>query len=178
VRQGTQTVVLDPDRAANMRLLGLEIELMPTTPERLAAFVERQVYSGAALLEAAERRIDPCQVDELEAITELLAQGTDPDTNNDRFKYVRAYWMMIAVWTKNRFFVRETAWYFELLEKNAHLRSSYGLPPEHLTMLYHRLNAKLRDRQGAAIAYLEMVREIGTPLPHGAACTSSADEVV
>jgi len=69
--------------------------------------------------------------------------------------------MMIAVWTKNRFFVRETAWYFDLLEKKPHLRSSYGLPPEHLTMLYSRINAKLRHRQGAAIAYLEMVREIG-----------------
>src|SRR5215813_12720172 len=40
VRQGSPTMVLDPDLATDMRLLGLEIELMPPTSQALSAFAE------------------------------------------------------------------------------------------------------------------------------------------
>src|SRR5687767_4245837 len=55
VRQGSPTIVLDPDEATEIRLLSLEIELMPD----VQSLIERQVYGGAALLELAEQRIAP-----------------------------------------------------------------------------------------------------------------------
>jgi DNA-binding FadR family transcriptional regulator len=160
VRQGSSTMVLDPDRAANMRLLCLEIELMAPTAEGFATLAERQIYSGAALLELAEQRIDLAQVDELERITDRLSQVPDPDVHGGWLEHVRAYWMLIALWTHNRLYLRETAWYFNLLERQPELCSAHTWPSEHLAILYRRLNAKLRERHGAAAAYLEMVRQI------------------
>jgi DNA-binding FadR family transcriptional regulator len=157
VRQGSPTMVLDPDRATDMRLLGLEIELMPPTPENLASFAERQIYSGAALLDLAEQRIEPHQIDELEKITECIAEV--PDLNEEWIKHERAYWMVIAQGAKNRLYVRETAWYFNLLERQPRFRSVYTVLPMHRAAFYRKLNEKIRTRQGSAAMYLEMLRE-------------------
>ncbi|HVW25267.1 MAG TPA: GntR family transcriptional regulator [Polyangiaceae bacterium] len=157
VRQGSPTMVLDPDRATDMRLLGLEIELMPPTPEGLAAFAERQIYSGAALLDLAEQRIEPHQIDELEAVTERLAEV--PELNDEWLKLERAYWTIIAHGAKNRIYVRETAWYFNLLERQPWFRSVYTVLPANRAAFYRKLNEKIRARQGSAAMYLEMLRE-------------------
>jgi GntR family transcriptional repressor for pyruvate dehydrogenase complex len=157
VRQGSPTLVLDPDRATDMRLLGLEIELMPWSSEGLAAFAERQIYSGAALLDLAEQRMEPHELDELEKITEQLAEV--PDLNEDWLKLERAYWTVIAHGAKNRIYVRETAWYFNLLERQPRFRSVYTVLPANRASFYRKLNENLRRRQGSAAMYLEMLRE-------------------
>ena len=156
VRQGSPTMVLDPDRATDMRLLGLEIELIPPTPEGLAAFAERQIHSGAALIDLAEQRLEPSEIDELEAITEEIAAV--PELNDEWLRHERRYWMKIAQGAHNRLYVRETAWYFNLLERQPRFRAVYTVLPSQRAAFYRLLNANLRKRQGSAAMYLEMLR--------------------
>jgi len=162
VRQGSPTMVLDPDLATDMRLLGLEIELMAPTEEGLSAFAERQIYSGAALLELAEQRIETSQIGELDAITEQIARASDQ--GEEWLKLERAYWILIARAAKNRLYIRETVWYFNLLERQPRFRSRKNVTPALQAAFYGRLNAKIRERRGSAAFYLEMLREY---LPNG-----------
>jgi len=158
VHQGNRTLVLDPDRAANVHLLGLETELMSSSSDWLAAFAERQIYSAAGLLALAERRIEPHQVQVLEEITERLTRAPVSDDAADWFEHTRSYWMTIAEWTKNRLYVRDTAWFFKVLESRPHLQAMCSWPVRCRAANHRRLNATLRARRGSAEAYLEMVR--------------------
>ncbi|HEX4336372.1 MAG TPA: GntR family transcriptional regulator [Polyangiaceae bacterium] len=158
VRQGSPTMVLDPDRATDMRLLGLEIELMPLSPENLAAFAERQIYSGAALLDLAEQRLEPAELDQLEVITEKLALVET--LNAEWLQLDRQYWTAIAIGGRNRLYVRETAWYFNLLERHPRFRAIYTTPPPQRAEFYRRLNTTLRERQGSAAMYLANLRVV------------------
>jgi len=79
VRQGSPTQVLDPNDAKDMRLIGLEIELMPNSADSTRAFRERMVYAGAALLDLAEQRMSDAELDELERLVgECLATAQEP----------------------------------------------------------------------------------------------------
>jgi DNA-binding FadR family transcriptional regulator len=160
VHHGNRTLVLDPDRADNVQLLGLESQVMSSDPDWIATFAERQLHSAAGLLALAEQRTDPQQVDLLETITDQLAQVSASDADPDGFKYTRAYWMTIALWTKNRLYLRDTAWYFKVLERNPHLQTSCMWRPEVRVAHHRRINARLRERRGTAAAYLEMVRDL------------------
>jgi DNA-binding FadR family transcriptional regulator len=156
VRQGSPTMVLDPDRATDMRLLGLEIELMPPTPEGLGSFAERQIYSGAALLHLAEQRMAPEEVDVLDSLAEELSHVETLDEHWLRIE--RSYWTAIAKGSKNRLYMRETLWYFNLLERHPRFRGVYTVPPPQRAAFYQSLNKALRDRKGSAAMYLEMLR--------------------
>jgi DNA-binding FadR family transcriptional regulator len=157
VRQGSPTMVLDPDEATDMRLLGLEIELMPPTPEGLWAFTERQIYSGAALLDLAEQHIDVEDVTRLEETTEQIAKLES--FTDEWLGLERAYWQIIAKATKNRLYIRETLWYFNLLARNPRFRAVYQFPPSQRAGAYRVLNSALRQRKGAAAIYLENLRK-------------------
>jgi GntR family transcriptional repressor for pyruvate dehydrogenase complex len=156
VRQGSPTLVLDPDRATDMRLLGLEIELMPPTSEGLASFAERQIHSAAALLDLAEQRIDPEDLAVLDSIVEQLSRIETLD--EEWLRTERAYWTTVAKGTKNRLYIRETLWYFNLLERHPRFRGVYTVPPPTRAAFYKGLNEALRARKGSATMYLEMLR--------------------
>jgi DNA-binding FadR family transcriptional regulator len=156
VRQGSPTMVLDPDRATDIRLLGLEIELIPVTPDGLMAFAERQIYSGAALLDLAEQRLDVAEMDALEAtVAKIELAG---DTGDEWLRLDREYWTQIAIGARNRLYLRETAWYFNLLERLPRFRAVYTNTATQRAEFYRRLNTTLRQRQGSAAMYLAMLR--------------------
>ena len=156
VRQGSPTMVLDPDRATDMRLLGLEIELMPPTPEGLRSFAERQIHSGAALLDLAEQRMEPEEIDVLDSIAEELSRIESLD--DQWLRAERAYWTTVAKGSKNRLYLRETLWYFNLLERHPRFRSVYTVPPSLRAEFYRNLNKALRTRKGSATMYLDQLR--------------------
>src|SRR5260221_3649058 len=115
VRQGSPTQVLDPNDAKDMRLIGLEIELMPNSADSTRAFRERMVYAGAALLDLAEQRMSDAELDELERLVgECLATAQEPtkELSNER-----AYWTKIAAATRKRIYLLETGWYFNLMQR-------------------------------------------------------------
>jgi len=157
VRQGSPTVVLDPDQATDMRLLGLEIELMPPTSHALNAFAERQIYSAAALLDLAEQRMDAREMSAIESITERMLQADG--LGEEWLALERAYWITLAEASRNHVYVRETLWYFNLLERDPRFRAIYSTPPSTRAGFYVTVNEALRSRQGSAARYLELLRK-------------------
>jgi len=156
VRQGSPTVVLDPDRATDIRLLGLEIELVPPSPPgELDAFAERQIYAAASLLDLAEQRMTEDEIDALEKLIEDFSASEKTDEQTLAFD--REYWILIAKGTRNRLFVRETAFYFTLLERDPRFRRSLG-GPEIRASLYRSLLTAQRRRTGSAETYLRALR--------------------
>jgi DNA-binding FadR family transcriptional regulator len=156
VRQGSPTLVLDPDRATDMRLLGLEIELVPPTPSGLDAFAERQVYSASALLDLAEQRMSEEELDELERLVREFDAERDREASWARFD--RAFWTAIAKGTQNRIYLRETLWYFNLLERDPRFRTPLSGGAETRGPVYAALVRTLRARSGSAALYLSSLR--------------------
>jgi DNA-binding FadR family transcriptional regulator len=155
VRQGSPTVVLDPDRATDIRLLGLEIELVPPSPGGLDAFAERQIYSAASLLDLAEQRMSEDEIDTLEKLIDAFS--VSEKTEEQALAFDRDYWMSIAKGTRNRLYVRETIFYFNLLERDPRFRRSLG-GPELRASLYRSLLTAQRRRNGSAEMYLGALR--------------------
>lgn len=161
VRQGSPTVVLDPDRATDIRLLGLEIELVPPAPTGLDAFAERQLYSAASLLDLAEQRMTEDEFNELERLIEDFLSSEK--TEAQALAFDREYWLRISKGTRNRLFVRETSFYFNLLERDPRFRRS-AVSPEMRATLYKALLSAQRRRTGSAEMYLSALRRTyGTP---------------
>ncbi|MBM4361915.1 MAG: FadR family transcriptional regulator [Deltaproteobacteria bacterium] len=155
VRQGSPTMVLDPDRSTDMRLLGLELELVEPTPEGIAPFRERQLHSCAALLDLAEQRISSAELDALDALVtaEELAGPATP-----RLEFERAFWTTIARATGNRLFLRETLWYFALLGRDPRFHALLPAPTVESVPIYRALLVPLRARSGSAALYLSFLR--------------------
>lgn len=158
VRQGSPTLVLNPDDATDMRLLGLEIELMPpTSPDGpLGAFAERQLYSGAALLDLAEQRMTVLEIDALEKLVDEFIESET--LQQDWLAFERTYWLAIARGTRNPLFVRETLWYFNLLARDARFHQVFRGPALMRAHNYKSFIAAQRNRSGSAGMYLEAVR--------------------
>jgi DNA-binding FadR family transcriptional regulator len=157
VRQGSPTIVLDSDRATDIRLLGLEIELVPPATEGLDAFAERQLYAAASLLDLAEQRMSEDEVNALERLIEDFLSSER--TEEQLLVFDREYWLRIAKGTRNRLFVRETSFYFNLLERDPRFRRSPG-GPEMRASLYKALLAAQRRRSGSAEMYLSALRSV------------------
>ncbi|HEX7669231.1 MAG TPA: GntR family transcriptional regulator [Polyangiaceae bacterium] len=158
VRQGSPTIVLDPDRATDIRLLGLEIDLVPPTPEGMGAFAERQTYSAASLLDLSEQRMSVEEVDALEALVKEFLAREDKETESLRFE--RAYWTAIANGTKNRVYLRETLWYFNLLERDPRFLATLMGDMVTRAHLYQALLSAQRARTGSAAMYLQALRAL------------------
>jgi len=159
VRQGSPTLVLDPDRATDIRLLGLEIELLQPSSSGIDGFAERQTYAASSLLDLAEQRMTPDEFDDLERlIDEFLAT---PKSDDEWLRFERAYWTAIARGSRNRIYLRETLWYFNLLERDARFRSTLASDRPARARLYKALMETLRKRSGSAALYLSALRVRG-----------------
>jgi DNA-binding FadR family transcriptional regulator len=159
VRQGSPTVVLDPDEATDIRLLGLEIELMPGDSGGTQALAERQVYAGAAVLDLAEQRMTKEEVDELERLVDDFLSVADKAAATIAFE--RAYWTAIARGSRNRIYLRETTWFFNLLGRDERFRRALLGAPEDRAGTYKALIESLRSRRGSADLYLRALRAAG-----------------
>jgi DNA-binding FadR family transcriptional regulator len=156
VRQGSPTLVLDPDRATDMRLLGLEIELVPLSPERMKAFAERQVYASSALLDLAEQRMSTEEVDAIEKLVDAFLAR--PVVDDPACSFDRAFWTAIGKGTKNRIYMREILWYFNLIEREPKFGETLFADPVTRAQLYKALVETLRSRSGSASRYLKSLR--------------------
>jgi DNA-binding FadR family transcriptional regulator len=159
VRQGSPTMVLDPDHATDIRLLGLEIDLVPPTSAGMGLFAERQIYSAASLLDLSEQRMSVEEIDAIEKLVSDFIALVDKDAESLRFE--RAYWTAIASGTKNRIYLRETLWYFNLIERDPRFRTTLTGDPTARALLYRQLLVSQRARSGSAALYLAALRSIG-----------------
>jgi hypothetical protein len=93
----------------------------------MTAFAERQTYSAAALLELAEQRLDAGELDALEQIVESFLAA--PVTNDPACSFDRAFWTATGKGTRNRIYMREILWYFNLIEREPRFGESLFADP-------------------------------------------------
>lgn len=158
VRQGSPTIVLDPDEATDIRLLGLEIDLLPHDEASTAAFAERTVYAAAALLDLSEQRMTSEELDEIEELVAEFVKHASDDNSHADLPYERAYWIRIAQGTKNRIYVRETLWYFNLMQREERFMKTRRGTAQMRAMLYQSMLKAQRERSGSAVMYLRALR--------------------
>jgi DNA-binding FadR family transcriptional regulator len=162
VRQGSPTIVLDPERSTDIRLLGLEIDLMGPTQEGMRLLSERQMYGAAAILDLAEQRMTDEELDALERIIDDFLAGANREASWLGFE--RAYWTAIAHGAKNRVYLRETLWYFNLLERDSRFVTNIDRDPVEGAQGYKALLVAQRARSGSAALYLRALRRFATGL--------------
>jgi GntR family transcriptional regulator, transcriptional repressor for pyruvate dehydrogenase complex len=157
VRQGSPTQVLDPDEATDIRLLGLEIDLMrEDDQEGVQSLTERQRYAGAAVLALAEQRIAEGELDELEQ--RIREYESLADRKAEELAFERDVWVAFARGSRNRIYLRETLWFFNLLAREPRFYEAVFPDSEGRIPLYKSIVALMRTRRGAADAYLEGIR--------------------
>lgn len=161
VRQGSPTLVLDPDRCTDIRLLGLEIELMPGDQDGVMALAERQLYAGAALLDLAEQRMPPADIDSLDRLIEDFVAAESP-TGSEVLAFEREFWARVANGSRNRIFVRETLWFFNLIEREERFARAVAGDPDARATLYKGIVRAMRQRKGSAALYLGALRADGS----------------
>lgn len=98
VRQGSTTVVLDPNSANDVRLIQLRVQLATPGDRFALAACETQALSTLGILALAERRISEPELRQLEELIDRAPDGqTYPEVVNFRIEF----WHRIARTTRN-----------------------------------------------------------------------------
>lgn len=156
VKQGGQTLVLDPDEATDPRVTVLALQLAPPDGVASRDFLERHLAHSVALLELAEYRMNLGEVAALEAV--VAAYVRDGEEAGARF--IGEFWPLVAKGTKNQILLRETKWWLTVATNVRLERALVPLAHEATVGLYEETTARLRRREGASTFFLGAVRPI------------------
>ena len=100
--------------------------------------------------------------EEIDALDKLADEFLSlADLAAGQIAFERAFWTGIARGTRNRIYLRETLWYFNLLERDPRFRESLGGSPAVRARLYKSILAAQRERNGSAARYLGALRQGG-----------------
>jgi DNA-binding FadR family transcriptional regulator len=155
VRQGSPTIVLDPNRAADVRLIQLQLEAATPGDSLALAGLENRALSALPLLVLAARRISDEELDQLDAIVEAL--GDQPNESElDEFQV--AYWSTVARATCNPLLQHQVRWWFHTLPR---LAAPTITPVESLQIsVYRDLNAAFRARSDVLESWLCLLHQL------------------
>jgi len=158
VRQGSTTIVLDPNESTDIRLIQLRMEVAEPGPMLATAALENQLLFMLPLLVLAERRITEPEVAVLRYLTERL--GANPDAEAGiRFRI--EYWRQIANATQNPLFQAQVRWWSSLVEQLDRRGRDMRAPPAPIMVAFCRkLNDALAKHEGAVQLYLETFRPV------------------
>jgi DNA-binding FadR family transcriptional regulator len=159
VRQGSTTVVLDPNESRDIRVLQHRIEAAAAEPTLVAAVLEVHVLGALPLLVLAERCITDAELEELSQLTDALSEDA---TAAEVQRFMGAYWLAVAEATRNPYFQHQTRWWWGLSDE---LRGrDIGVPlPSHAAMVrrdYQKITRALIARTGSTQAFLEATRQL------------------
>lgn len=153
VKQGSTTIVLDPNESADIRLIQLRMELAEPGPGLSGAALENQALFVVPMLVLAERRMSAGELAELDA---LLAALPEVPTGDQMRVFRVAYWSRISAATRNPLFQQQVRWWSTLVAQLEHRGRTMRLPRQPLNLaMYHGLNRALRERKGAVQVYLD-----------------------
>lgn len=156
VRQGSTTIVLDPQQATDVRLLQMQLEVAEEGDALALASVEMRGLLLLPILTLAERRITPAELDRLDRLVEAI--GPDPAPER-RSAFQAEYWAAIARSTRNPLVQHQVRWWFRS-SRNFRVTASYR--PDVPVSVYTALNAALRAGHGAVEQMLERTRALCT----------------
>jgi GntR family transcriptional regulator, transcriptional repressor for pyruvate dehydrogenase complex len=155
VKQGSTTIVLDPNESADIRLIQLRMELAEPGAGLSGAALENQALFIVPMLVLAERRMTSDEVAQSEALVAALPES--PTTDQMRLFRV-AYWQGVSRATRNPLFQQQVRWWSTMVGQLDRRGHAMRLPSQPINVaMYQRLNRALRERKGAVQVYLESI---------------------
>jgi DNA-binding FadR family transcriptional regulator len=149
VRQGSATIVLDPSKATDVRLIQLQLEVARSGDAIALAAVENRVLSVLPLLALAERRIT---AEELERLQRRVEQLSEQPTHDERIQFQSEFWELIALATRNPLLQHQVRWWFRVSRELQSNRLRTGQLPR---SFFLELVESLRNRSGSVQMWLE-----------------------
>ena len=121
VRQGGSTVILDPNDAADVRVVELYYRYGTRGDgEDLRQLTERQLLGAIGVVDVAARRATESDLSALAVIVEEWAASDDLEATFLEFEI--RFWTTLARIGGNRVYAMETAWWFRLLRERPDLQ--------------------------------------------------------
>ena len=154
VRQGSATIVLDPAKATDVRLIQLQLEVARPGDAIALAAMENRVLSVLPLLALAERRITPTELQRIERRVEQL--GEQP-TAEERVAFMADFWEMVALATRNPLLQHQVRWWFRVSRELGTNRLRTAQLPK---AFFLEIVQRLRDRSGAVQLWLERAAQL------------------
>ncbi len=161
VRQGGATVVLDPDQATDVRVIGLyyQLDIKPKHRKRFERdVIEKQFLQGLSLVSIVERRASDADRRALVQLCESFDAASASDATFRAFE--REFWSLAAACGGNRILKMEVAWWYETLRPAPIEPRSSRAPMTERIGFYLELTRRLARRDSASGYYLAVV----TPL--------------
>jgi DNA-binding FadR family transcriptional regulator len=155
VRQGSATMVLDPTKATDVRLIQLQLEVARPGDAIALAAIENRALSTLPLLALAERRITAAELQRLDRRVELYR---DDASAEERANFQAEYWGLVARATRNPLLQHQVRWWFRVSREIGANRSmqTARLPRQ----FFEELNQALRKRSGAVQLWLDRVQAL------------------
>jgi DNA-binding FadR family transcriptional regulator len=171
VRQGSTTVVLDPNEASDVRLIQLQMEVAKPGDALSLAGVENRVLMSLPLLTLAERRINDEELAILDALVDDLERG---GSSAEQVEFQGKYWAVIALATRNPLLRHQVRWWFRTSRGFA---AGQMIRPPLVAEHYRELNKCLRAHSGSVELWISRIRRLLDhleSLPQHAIATSAA----
>jgi DNA-binding FadR family transcriptional regulator len=152
VRQGSATMVLDPAKATDVRLIQLQLEVARPGDATSLAAIENRALSTLPLLALAERRITAAELLRLERRIDTYR---DDASAEERIAFQAEFWELIAGATRNPLLQHQVRWWFRVSREIGASRSlqTARLPQQ----FYRELTQCLRTRAGSVQLWLDRV---------------------
>jgi DNA-binding FadR family transcriptional regulator len=155
VRQGSTTVVLDPNEASDVRLIQLQLEVAQPGDALALAGIENRSAMTLPLLVLAERRITAREVRELE----VLVDGLSPTpTQKELVEFAAQFWAKVAAATRNPLLRHQVRWWFRVSE--TFRPTTENSRPPMSPAIYRCLVDALRDHSGVADVWIKVVNGV------------------
>jgi DNA-binding FadR family transcriptional regulator len=153
VRQGSATMVLDPSKATDVRLIQLQLEVARPGDAIALAAMENRALSTLPLLALAERRITAAELQRLERRIEAYREDASAE---ERTAFQADFWELIAAATRNPLLQHQVRWWFRVSREIGASRTmqTARLPQQ----FYRELIECLRKRSGAVQLWLERIQ--------------------
>jgi DNA-binding FadR family transcriptional regulator len=154
VRQGSTTIVLDPNEASDVRLIELQLAVASPGDALALAGIETRTLSALPLIVLAERRISDATLDAIDEQLEQLGSAPSPP---DMLQFEQTFWLKIAEASCNPLLRQQLRWWIRTLH-GQRARDSFGQPSA--VSFYRELAAALRQRSGAVALFLQHAEQI------------------
>ncbi len=159
VRQGGATIALDPDQAADLRVIELRYRLSKTASGEEHDLLEVQLLRGHALLQLAALYGGKAELAALLPIVDRYADAGAPDGRGMR-EFEAQFWGAVSRAGGNQIYIVETAWLYRLLEQHPGALHPAMVPPPTRIHFYRELARRLVERDDAPAFYLAVSRPV------------------
>jgi DNA-binding FadR family transcriptional regulator len=151
VRQGSATIVLDPNESTDIRLIQLRMELSEPGPLMSTAAIENQSLFMVPILILAERRITDQEIAVLHYLIDNMDEKAPPEGVR---KFRIEFWRQIAKATRNPLFQQQIRWWSTLLGELDQRGVKMRAPGGPLKLEFFRtIVRELAARKGGAVPF-------------------------